>query len=97
MEYGRIYPTADFLMITSKLRTTMTLTLSDCGVMQFQAMRSELDLQRSLGLTTTDDWGPFKQKCSQGCSDATSLSPEHRTNTTPAGPGGLQNTVTTRI
>ena len=35
------------------------VAIADCGVLHFRPARSELDLQRSLGLTTTGDWGPF--------------------------------------
>ena len=33
--------------------------IADCGVLHFRPSRSELDLQRSLGITKTDHWGPF--------------------------------------
>ena len=35
------------------------VAIADCGILRFRPARSELDLQRSLGLTTTGDWGPF--------------------------------------
>ncbi|MCY3802719.1 MAG: hypothetical protein OXG46_14235 [Chloroflexi bacterium] len=36
-----------------------SVAIADCGVLHFHPARSELDLQRSLGITKTDDWGPF--------------------------------------
>ena len=37
------------------------VTIAECGILLFRPARSELDLQRSLGLTTTGDWGPFAE------------------------------------
>ena len=36
-----------------------SVAIADCGVLHFRPARSEIDLQRSLGITKTDDWGPF--------------------------------------
>ncbi len=46
-------------MIDSGGKTAVAI--ADCGVLRFRPSRSELDLQRSLGLTTTGDWGPFSK------------------------------------
>lgn len=39
-----------------------SVAIADCGVLHFRSARSELELQRSLGITKTDDWGPFARR-----------------------------------
>ena len=45
------------------------IALANCGVLHFQPTRSELDLQRSLGLTNTGDWGPFDRLAAENLAD----------------------------
>ncbi len=44
-------------MVAHNCKTSVAI--ADCGVLHFRPARSEIDLQRSLGITRTDNWGPF--------------------------------------